>query len=298
MRILVLGADGFIGKNVCQALETHHEVYRATKQNAGLEGYVSVDIVSKPQLVELFTSLTPDAIVNCAGIVDPKADASLNEIFTKNMLEAVVEAQIAPKRIVVIGSAGEYGVVGFENLPVGENAPLAPTSDYARSKARETVFARQFAKQHGLSLVVARLFNPLGTPMQPKFLISSIIAQVDEIRRGARRNIEVSRLDALRDYIDVRDVASAIEILVEAESPLYDVYNIGTGKATSNQELIELVLAQFGIKDKPLFVETSQIIEPIVAVRADIGRICNEFGWKPRFSINDTVKEIMHATSN
>ena len=292
MRVLVLGSDGFIGRNVALVLSYDHEVYTGTRRKDFTNSkQVHANLLEKAQLVDLFNELLPDAIINCAGIVDTSKDTSLNKTFTENILKAVTASKANPQRIIIIGSAGEYGVVGSKNLPVDEETPLAADSGYGLSKRQETTFALEYAKQHNLPVVIARGFNPIGYGMGEKFLTSRIIGQINEIKYGSRREIEVSRLDACRDYIDIRDVARAIKVLVD-NKPKFDVYNIGSGISTSNKELVEMLVKGSKMVKKPRIIETSPQLEPIFAIQADISRMYDEFGWKPIFSINDAVKEI------
>jgi GDP-4-dehydro-6-deoxy-D-mannose reductase len=299
MKVLVLGANGFVGRNVAEAFsaDSNYEVYRASRDaRPDDEHAVSVNLEDKKAVQELIVRLKPEIVVNCAGIVDPSKDFNLNEVFTRNILGGIVAAKYVPERIIISGSASEYGEVGEAELPVDEDTPLGASSGYGLSKRNETSFAREYAKEHHLPLVVARIFNPLGPAMQERFLTSRLIQQFNEIKSGRRDNIEVNRADARRDYIDVRDVARAIKTLAE-NKPRYDVYNVGSGVATSTRHLVDVMSGYNNIDHSPL-VETSASPEPIYAIQADIARITNEFGWRPQISLNQTVEDIIKDANN
>lgn len=295
MRILVIGADGFIGAAVAGQLAKRHEVVRAARSASVAVDY-HVDLTKPDTITAVLTQAKPDTIVNCAGVVENTEQAALNPRFTTNLLEVVVASGLEVRRIVVCGSASEYGRIRPEDLPVKETLASNPVGSYAASKAEETKVAGELASKHHLPVVVVRIFNPLGPGMHAKFLVSSLIRQVREVRSGTRDVIEVSRLDSRRDYVDVRDIATGIQALIERD-PHELVYNLGSGRSISNAELIDLILARAGISRPVECVETATAPEPLVAIQADISRMTDEFDWRPRYSIQDTVGEIIDATN-
>jgi GDP-4-dehydro-6-deoxy-D-mannose reductase len=125
-------------------------------------------------------------------------------------------------------------------------------------------------------------------------LIPKLIAQVAAVKAGTSPAIEVSRLDSRRDYIDVRDVARAFRLIAEG-NPSHEVYNVGSGMATSNAELIEMVLAESDLAVQPTIVETAAEPEALVAIQADISRLHHDFDWQPQHQLAETVKEIVHV---
>ena len=195
------------------------------------------------------------------------------------------------KKIIITGSAGEYGEVKKEGSVV-ENQPLLGQSFYARSKIEETSLAMDYKKKHGLPINIVRIFNPIGVGMHPRFLIPSLIRQVKEISDGQVSLISINRLDSKRDYANVRDIARAIVLISEKEKTNKTVYNLGSGKATSNKELIDIVIKACGIKKKLSIKELSDNPEPKVADMANITRIQDEFGWEPEISLENTILEI------
>lgn len=291
MRILVLGASGFIGRQVAKELSKTHDVYKAYRHPYGSKD-LRADLMNKESISEALDSVRPEAIVNCAGVVENSDAAEANVQFTKNLLDAVLNERLKPKSIIVCGSAAEYGEVDPLNIPVKETAPLKAANKYAVSKKLESELALEYKRKYRLPVTVVRIFNPMGFGMHPKFLISGITRQVREIEEAKRSKLEVSRLDSKRDYVDVTDVAEAIRMIIEGR-PRHDVYNIGSGISTSNGEIIDLALKYSNLKSKPPIYEIFPEPEPIYAIKADISRIENEFGWRAKRSIEDTVKKAM-----
>jgi nucleoside-diphosphate-sugar epimerase len=293
MKILVVGSDGFVGRNVADLLSQEHEVLRANRKPAEKELFV--DLLDLESITKVIKQSEPETVINCAGVVDNSEAASQNPIFTKNLLNQIVLSSLKPKRVIISGSAAEYGIVDPSNIPVAETAPLNATSGYGLSKLQEEEAALEIGENSGIDVVVARIFNPIGAGMHPRFLIPKLISQLDEYNQGERNSIEVSRLDSKRDYVNIKDISAAIKCLVE-NNPKERVYNIGSGNSTSNAELIDLVIKLSNATKRPKIIETATEPESLVAIQADITRLSDEFGWTPIHGIEETIKEIIHAT--
>lgn len=300
MKILIFGANGFVGQAVCKELSKDHQVYSAGRE---LETDVSklslrVDLTNRKSIDDAVELVSPDVVINCAGIVDANQNVDLNVVFTTNILQAIAAWGKTPRRIIILGSAGEYGAVKAEDFPVKEDAPLNATSPYGVSKRNEVATALQLANSLNLPVTIARLFNPLGAGMPPRMLPPRLLGQMREIASGKRDAIEIGRLDAVRDYVDLRDVALAIRAIVEGE-PKHSIYNIGSGRKASNGELLDLLLNNSKIlSSTPRIIETSTEPEPSVASQADISRLVSDFGWHPMYTLEETVREILHDTDN
>lgn len=294
MKVLVIGSSGFVGKAVCDTLSSSHEVYGASQAGGKTDKNYHIDLTKINTIKAVLEHLQPEVIINCAGVVDNSEKANLNPVFTKNILDAVVKVDLTPKCIIICGSAAEYGLVGEGDIPVSEDVPLKAKSGYGLSKLKEETIALGFRKNNNLPIIIARIFNPIGEGMNPKQLLPNILGQIQEVRMGNKKTIEVSRLDSKRDYINIKDVALAIKAMVELE-PKEAFYNVGSGKSTSNQELIELILKNSKIVRAPKVIESSAEPEPVVAIQADITKIKNDLGWQPLSTVEETVNELMHA---
>lgn len=294
MRALLLGAGGFIGSAVHEALEHDYEVYAASKEQLDLPNAIEVDLTSPESILHAIERCKPDYIVNCAGIVENTESASLNVIFTRNLLNAILASGLEVKKIVISGSAAEYGTVADSSVPIREDAPIRPVSMYGKAKAQETALALEFGREHNISVVVARIFNPIGLGMKPKFLIPNILQQIEKIKSGGTNEISLSRADSTRDYIHVNDIAGAIKTIIE-NTDSHGVYNVGSGNGTSNGKLVELLVENCGLTPEPRIIETADEPESPVASIADISRMQSELGWNPLYTIEKTVEEIVDA---
>jgi nucleoside-diphosphate-sugar epimerase len=293
MRVVVLGSGGFLGRGVVEALKANHEVYMVGRNVTENDHLFNLDLQNKGSIRRVLDLVRPDAVVNCAGIVGGP-DSNLNVVFTKNLLEVIVALQLDLRRIIITGSAAEYGRIEPEDLPVAETAPLRADAGYGLSKAHEEETAFLIGQQHDLPVVVVRLFNPVGPGMGPKFLLSSLCRQLAAIRAGEITSIEVSRLDSERDYVHISDVGSAYAALLDGE-PRYNVYNVGSGKSTATSQLIEY-LVRVSNMGHPEVRQTQADKEALVASQADITRLHSELGWGPRVSIEDAIRSVVNVT--
>ncbi len=287
MTIAVFGSSGFIGRAVVSELElAGYKVL--TGINPG--NSERIDLLDKQAIVEYLGHYSPEVVINCAGLVGADVEYDNNTRFTENILAGVKLAGVAVKRVIITGSAGEYGQVS--KVPVSEDAPLNATNAYALSKVREELVALRVGKEMNVQVVVARVFNPLGPGMQQKFLIPKLLDQINDVQTGKADRIEISRLDSRRDYIAVSDIAVAYRLLIEGE-PKHAVYNIGSGIASTNAEIVDLLLKNSKLSERPKIIETSDLPESLIACQADISRIHDEFGWKPVKNLELIVKEIV-----
>lgn len=296
MRVLVTGANGFIGRNVVAELSADHEVYKAMQVvTEDTPNSIAIELKSKESIRSALTKIRPDAIINCAGIVINTNDAHKNAEYTENIFREVIYLEKPYPKVVVMGSASEYGVVEDARMPVGEDHPLNPVGDYAHSKVDEVRIAQAYAREHGIDVVVARIFNPIGPGMGDKFLLTSLLKQINDIKQGHGSEIALSRLDSRRDYVDVRDAARAIRLFVEKRVKNHQVIqNIGSGKSTTNRYLLEVLLSKVELSQKPTIIETRVDPEPTYAARADISRIKAEYDWEPSYNLNTTIEDIIH----
>lgn len=293
--ILITGADGFIGRNVANVMRStyadNYDVVLATR--SGADNTVQIDLMDADDVSAHIKDINPSIVVHCAGVVggdnfDP------NWMMTQNIANAMVALDPAtPRKVIITGSAGVYGQVQSVNQVVSEELQLNGSNPYALSKIKEEQTLRNITGNSNVAGITTRIFNPIGTGMPERFLLSSLLKQVKEIQSGSRTAIELGRKDSYRDYIHVEDVAHAIGMIATADQLDFDIYNIGSGVATSNLELVQLILDNYGITANIQINELNPNPEPIYASRADITRIQSTLSWKPQYTITTAIERII-----
>lgn len=289
--MLIFGADGFIGRHVVEELSNISDLYTTTRRIENVDQRVLyVDLSNDQSVGEAIRVSNPDVIINCAGVIGNNADFQDNVLFTKHILEQASHLERKP-RIILSGSASSYGFLrSLNELPVSEDTPLRAEIGYGLSKKQEEELAVSYADT-AVDVVVLRIFNPIGVGMAEKLLLPNIVKQLRE-----SDIIEVSRLDAKRDYIDVRDVAKAFAAAARKKAP-HNVYNVGSGRSVSTREIIAKLVEAAGVTKPSQLVETQEQPERLVASQADIRRIKNELEWEPEITIEETLRDILNHES-
>ncbi len=224
-------------------------------------------------------------IFHLAGRTPPADTESLdrsNRVATLRLIDALSVLD-DPVRLIFSGSAAELGPVPIEELPVGEDYPADPESDYGRSKLAAT---RAVLEAGG---VVARVFNPIGRGTPPSQALGRFAAVLADGEGPV--TLDVGDLSPRRDFIDGRDVAEALLALAMGARP--GLYHVGTGKSWSVGEGLELLIA---LSKRPVRIEVNRSRPAGPAdSRADIGRIRREVGWSPRVPFEQSVADLWAA---
>ncbi len=221
LRLVVLGASGFLGRHVRQrAAAAGLDVITAGRSplpDSPAHCLIDLGAQDPARLAGTLSTLTPDVVVNCAGATagPPEALAAVNVTGTYDLVRAMLMAAL-PARLVHLGSAAEYGP-GEPGTAVAESAPPRPASAYGVTKLAGTRLV-ELGRAAGLDAVVLRVFNPVG-PGAPDGILPGRL--VSEFRRALADGSEVQLgpLDAVRDFVDARDVADAVIAAALAPGP-------------------------------------------------------------------------------
>ena len=289
MKAFVTGAGGFVGPYLTAHL-------RACGDNV-IETDHDLDVTDGEIVRKAFAASKPDAVYHLAAASHvgsswsaPVDVTRINAEGTLNVLLAAVEASVP--RVLVIGSAEEYGRIAPEDLPVAETAPLRPVSPYGASKAAAEMLASHAFRGRGLGVVCVRAFNHLGPGQSDALVASSIAKQVAVAERAGGGTVLTGDLSPRRDFTDVRDVVRAYRLLVERGEP-GESYNVCSGRDVSIQEIADALAASSTV---PVTFE----IEPsrlrpveIPVVRGDNTKLCRATGWMPEISLSRTLADIL-----
>lgn len=226
MRVLLLGADGFIGRHVTDRLLADPAVQlTALGRRDSADIRFDLSTGSPGALSRFMDAVQPGVVVNCAGTTTGGARdlVRANTIAVATVCEAVRRSSCSA-RLVQIGSAAEYGP-SPAGSSTGEEAPTRPNGTYGVSKLAGT----ELVLGSGLDAVVLRVFTPVG----PGTPLGSPLGRIAEALRRAMQSgeteVRVGGMSVLRDFVDVRDVARAVH--AASLSAAQGVVNVGTGHA-------------------------------------------------------------------
>jgi nucleoside-diphosphate-sugar epimerase len=275
-RVLVTGADGFVGTHLVKALRAAgHVVFtHSTRQgdiaNCGLsfEGVGHVFHLAARTFV-------PDSWSAPLGFYQ------VNLLGTVNVLEFCRACGAS----LTLMSSYVYGRPA--RLPISEDAPLQAFNPYSHTKILAEETSRYYQQQFGVPVTIIRPFNIYGPGQDRRFLIPTILAQAIDPHADA---IVVADLHPRRDYIFIGDL---IDLLMStAFRREGGTFNAGSGSSWGVDEVIAIV-NQLLPAPKPVQSEDRMRLEEVFNVIADISRARREFGWEPRVTLHDGLRDTL-----
>ncbi|MBN2168074.1 MAG: GDP-mannose 4,6-dehydratase [Actinobacteria bacterium] len=305
-KALVTGADGFVASHLLGLLasETDWDLHGiGLKDDLSEEvkdvSYRVVDITDYNLLSAYVRSLVPDVVFHLAAQPsvalsweNPVRTYEINLFGQLNLLEAIHES-CKEISVLITCSSEEYGKVTPEMVPIKESTELKPCSHYAVSKVSQEMMGLMYEQALGWRVMVTRGFNQAGPGQSPDFAVSSFARQISLIEAEKIPPVlRVGNLDALRDFIDVRDTARAFLAIME-NGRGGSVYNICSGTARKISEILEMLL---GMTDVEITVENDpcrQRPSDIPVLEGDGSRLLEEVGWKPVIPIEQTLRDTL-----
>lgn len=303
-RVLLFGASGFLGRAVAETLAQDPRIgslIRVGRQQPADESWVRHDLVvgTMDELARLLCDTQPEIVVNCTGRLAGNTVelVEANVLVTARLVEAM--ATVVPAaRLVILGSAAEYGVVPC-GRPVSEDDPTSPVAEYGITRLASTQLARLAAEEGRLDAVVLRVFNPIGPGLPAENLLGRAAASMRAALERGDDHIRLGPLDAYRDFVDVRDVATAIRAAALADEMKEPVLNVGSGVAVTARDAVTLLAEVAGF--------TGRILESAVAparssavnwIAADLSRIKHSLGWTPTYDLRASTLASWELTGN
>ncbi len=303
MQVLITGAGGFVGRHLTQYLLENGAVVHGTALTSesetlpGIDTHV-LDLTDEGAVLALIEKVRPDAIYHLAGqafvprsFEDPW-ETMVNNIRPQlNLFQACLTFAIKP-RFLVVSSAEIYGAA--QVIPIGEEAPLLPSSPYSVSKITQDMLGLQYYLSHQLPVMRARAFNHIGPGQNERFVAPAFALQIARIEAGMQEPVlHVGDLSARRDFTDVRDIVRAYRLIMEQGQP-GEVYNIASGEARSIQSLLDILLtcteASIEVWVDPARLRPNHV--PVL--QGDNTKLRQATGWQPQITFEQTLRDVLN----
>ncbi|WP_225846248.1 NAD(P)-dependent oxidoreductase [Streptomyces sp. HPF1205] len=297
MRVLLMGADGFLGRHVAERLLADPAV-QLTALGRGDDADVRFDLAGGAPgvLARFLDAVHPGVVINCAGSTRGNARdlTRQNTVAVATVCEAMRRSSVGA-RLVQIGCGSEYGP-SPTGASTGEDAVPRPGGPYGVSKLAAT----EMVLGSGLDAVVLRVFSPVG----PGTPIGAPLGRIAEALRRSMQNgdpeLRLGGLVVQRDFVDVRDVARAVH--AASLSAAQGVVNIGSGRAVRMRDLAAGLAHIAGYEGA-----VHELDEPPAGApgsfppypdgcglwqQADIRTARDRLGWRPRIALEESLADV------
>jgi len=307
LKILITGGAGFIGSHlVDHCLKIGHETVVLDNFFSGKIENIQKHMSNKKfRLVKGDIRNTEDvekalegvdAVCHLAAIVNiplsiekPLFVNEVNVQGTLNLLEASVKHEV--QRFVYISTCAVYGEAKY--LPINEEHPTNPLSPYGASKLAAEHYCKVFHQIYELPIVCLRFFNVYG-PRQPSGAYGGVITTFLKLLKKKKILTIFGDGNQTRDFLYVADAVQACMLALQRKNCVGQTFNIGTGVETSINELARILIGYVN-KPQAKVVNVEERKGDIRESYADISKAKKELGFKPKFLINDGLKELVKS---
>jgi len=311
-RVLVTGGSGFVGQWMClRLLAGGHTVFAGTiekatgprvlspDQRAGIR-WLNLDTGSDESVARGVDDASPEWVVHLAAYAFPPDAAAVptmafdvNALGVQRIIHRLGTSGAIGVRVLVIGSAEQYGLPTTGTAPIPETAPQAPLNVYAASKCAQELIALQTGRVAGVPVVCTRSFNHSGYGHGPQYLMPSLVARALAVKQGGG-TLSLGNGTPVRDYLHVADVTAAYEALLE-RGVAGEPYNVCSGHGHTVRSIAEQVLARLGvdagISEDPSLVRHVDVPHLV----GDNAKLRSATGWRPRLTLDDMIDDLVNA---
>jgi dTDP-glucose 4,6-dehydratase len=295
-KILVTGADGFIGSHLTEALvragyETRAFVMYNSMNSWGWLDRPAEDVKGNFEVVAgdirdphgVANAMEGcDAVLHLAALIaipfsyhSPDSYVATNVTGTLNVLQAA--RRLGTKRVISTSTSETYGTAQF--VPITEEHPVNAQSPYAATKVAADQLALSFYKSFGTPVAVMRPFNTYGPRQSARAVIPTIITQI----AAGERKIKLGALSPTRDFTFVHDTAQGFIKAMECDACVGEATNIGSDFEISIKDTVELIAEVMGVEIE--IVSDEERMRPagseVERLYAGVEKARRLFGWEP-----------------
>ncbi len=309
MKILVTGAEGFVGRHmVAELLANKHEILATSIEAGDLQtphGRVvlkRLDVTDQSACIDAVEQFNPDALIHLAGLAHTKeTEKNLPLLFNVNVagvsnVAHALRSIPTPKTraLLFASSAFVYGAdLTTGTLQCNENTPLAPRGSYGHSKLAAESVARLYESPE-LQVYIVRPFNHIGPGQHPSFVVAGFAQRILSAKDGS--TIETGKLNSKRDFTDVRDIVRGYRLIIE-KRPAARTFVLGSGKSypiqTVFDELCRLANKRLSTTVRADLMRSGD--EADIIADAKLARAV--LGWVPEMPLSKSLADALLASN-
>lgn len=310
-KILITGADGFIGSHLTEALVRAGQNVRAMVFYNSFNSWGWLDHTARDikENLEVFAGDIRDPhgvkeamqgcdlVLHLAALVaipysyhSPDSYVDTNIKGTLNVLQAARQLEV--EKIVHTSTSEVYGTA--RTVPIHEDHPLQGQSPYAASKIGADQLAMAFYYSFQTPVAIIRPFNTYGPRQSARAVIPTVISQI----ASGQTSIKLGNLAPTRDFNYVADTVRGFLAVAEAKSAIGEVINIGSNYEISIGQLVsliaELMQAEITVQADPMRLRPEK--SEVERLRADNRKAQKLLGWKPEYAGVEGLKRGLQET--
>ena len=294
-KALITGSEGFVGKYLRQELEANGYEVTGLDLISGPNTLVA-DLLNPEQINSIIQREHPDTVFHLAGQANvgkswqiPQKTIEINVNAAINLMDAI-RKHSPQTALLLVGSSDQYGNLKELGASVTEETPMKPMNPYAISKVTQEQMGKAYAKAYNLKICMTRSFNHGGAGQKPGFMIPDFASGIVKVERGEQDALKVGNLTSRRDFTHVKDVVRAYRLIAEKGTP-GEVYNVGSGKTYSAQEILDRLLAM-ATKFIPVIQDPARMRPsdtPVVC--CDHSKLTKDTGWEPEIILDEILRD-------
>lgn len=257
------------------------------------------DLLDQSSIERLLSEIKPDEIYNLAAQSHvrvsfdiPQFTVNTNSIGVLNILDAY--KRICPDSKFYQASSSEmFGSSVDDDGFQRETTSMKPVSPYGCSKVFAYNIVRNYRNSYNLHASNGILFNHESPRRGSNFVTNKVVKTAVKIKLGLENKLELGNLDSFRDWGHSKDYVRAMHLILQQDTP--DDWVVATGETRSVRDMCEYVFNKLGLNYTDYVTQNEKFLRPeeLPYLKGDSSRIRNILGWKPEYTFNQTMDEMI-----
>ena len=306
-RIIVIGAAGFVGRHLVDALTAEYGSYSIIGMGlTGLDGVQSLDVTNPAQVKVALDTIQPSHVVNLAGLAAPEEARRFEDAAWRLHVHSAVElgrliATHCPDAwLLHVGSGLAYGRTVLHGRPVKETEALEPLDPYGVTKASGDIAVGGLTSE-GVKSVRLRPFNHTWPGQLPSFAIPAFASQIAKIEAGQQEPVvTVGNLDAARDFLHVNDVVAAYAAVIREIDNFEPgtALNVASGRPIAMRDILDRLLSMSDHQIEVRMDPKRQRPSDLATMSGDAFLLRSLTGWEVKLGVDRALADVLQECRN